>query len=678
MGDYRRSLLSPGRYGNSDGTNSDKITAFNLACEFLDALRTVANVLDDADTTTLNPYSPIPSSQPNHRPINANRVNDPSGSRDRGCQSQWHLPLLLIQKVEIYWQNLQRCPRDNASTELQGWLAKYPHSMMVRDVGLRILKRISQNSVSTDFHELLCAMIVQHACLGFMPGGNPLEKATDSAFIEWADINPTIRANEETLDVVFERITSSDRPSLRGVRPAQPSFQAAPSSSSVFFGMDRSFALPDSYPMSVPDTALYGVPTNAQRDYNQNTDLWKSSLYEGLVSHPDDTYSIPQPPSSYPPLAPDNFQSYSSNDANTFFTSAGCHYYPLFQNRPQPVGPNQLYGLSQHLSSPRRRNQMSLVALNQSAAFNIVTRLIDKFMSLDGLGYIFIRTDVTLIPPNGLFPYAPTHNSLLTYITSEASFFNPLRAAVRDDPVAQAIVSTARWLTSQGVLRSFADAAEYVIHLGANLLPSSESFRGFAGIVLQICYRALDGATGFISHQVRDPDDDPERRLNWIVERFHGTHHPAHLLRPRPQPQIYLGVNQGLQPGETSPASSNLLTPSSPVSSRRRGRSVSDNITVTSTSSRRTANTTPSESSTKKCEECDKTYTGKNAVSHLSRHKRGTHGSKRSTSCPQCGKVFSHTRTDNVRMHCRKVHGLELPKDGREFWASQSSNQQGS
>ncbi|KAI6086653.1 hypothetical protein F4821DRAFT_237693 [Hypoxylon rubiginosum] len=91
------------------------------------------------------------------------------------------------------------------------------------------------------------------------------------------------------------------------------------------------------------------------------------------------------------------------------------------------------------------------------------------------------------------------------------------------------------------------------------------------------------------------------------------------------------------------------------------------------TTSASSSNTSSSNDSTISCPECDKTFHGKHARSHLSRHKR-SHREDTQIQCPFCDKTFRHNRTDNVRTHCRNVHQRELPQDAKKFWAANSAS----
>ncbi|KAI1772654.1 hypothetical protein F4818DRAFT_425049 [Hypoxylon cercidicola] len=100
-------------------------------------------------------------------------------------------------------------------------------------------------------------------------------------------------------------------------------------------------------------------------------------------------------------------------------------------------------------------------------------------------------------------------------------------------------------------------------------------------------------------------------------------------------------------------------------------RSIDQELTATNSGpiSTSTTATNSSTSSTVSCPTCEKTYSGKHAKSHLSRHKREHRDKNIQVQCLFCDRIFHHTRTDNIRTHCRKVHQQELPEDGTgRFW----------
>ncbi|OTB17434.1 hypothetical protein K445DRAFT_276915 [Daldinia sp. EC12] len=164
-----------------------------------------------------------------------------------------------------------------------------------------------------------------------------------------------------------------------------------------------------------------------------------------------------------------------------------------------------------------------------------------------------------------------------------------------------------------------------------------------------------------------------EKRIDEIVKSYSGAYHPAHLLQPHNNQRSHRTLHPR-QHTLTSRASSSQPTPSIVDSLGSNGHNFMDNGADISIM---TSNTTPSQTSNAQCEECGKTFTGKHVSSHLSRHKRQHRVGHFTIECPYCGKLFHHVRTDNIRTHCRNVHGRELPENGKEYWSRLTGTQLG-
>ncbi|KAI1378532.1 hypothetical protein F4677DRAFT_443020 [Hypoxylon crocopeplum] len=688
MNNHRRSTRPPRSFDrSSDAAGLGEIYLLLVLCAFLDSLGANANVLDDAVATPDLPFYNLALRhnqllQNQQGPWNSSLVSTP---RDKECQLQWQLLRWFIQKIDAYYQELQKCLGQDIPADLRAWLAKYRRSKDIRKAGLRTLGDISQKNTPVEFDEILCAIIVLRAIFDFTSKRNPFEGGVETAFAKWRDMRPWTQTNRETLDVVLKQLARSDSSSLGDARPAWP----RDLSGSPVLGTGSRFTNPGYYPPVVNENSLSDTPTYGPSNYSMGMNLFASPLNLGFI--PDaagystlhsQTQAQTQRSSPYTPCGPESFVS-----------------FPIISDLvgyPQTPDPSQLYGSSQSYHQP----ETQAVELNQSIPFVIFMKFLEDFMQLGDLLPLFSRTGANSIHWSDL---PATHNARAAatevLMDAERSLFSPLENSLStQDPLIQAIIPTTRSLASLGGLSSLTSMTDYMIHLSMYLLPTSQSCRDFARTVLHTCPGAspVDEPSTLMGprSQAQNPNEILEQRLDQIERDFHGTYYPSHLLQPRvPRSRSYR-TDQLKPPTIPSYASRSQLTPSIVDSSESNWQSALDNSPGTSTTYERyinspnvdlsasltgyrNTNPTPSISSTLHCEDCGKVYTGKHASSHLSRHKRSHREAERGFKCPYCDKVFNHTRTDNIRTHCRSVHGQELPGNGREFWASRSSVQPG-
>ncbi|KAI5864886.1 hypothetical protein GGS23DRAFT_595579 [Durotheca rogersii] len=643
MGDFGNPFATPpSHYGNTlvdNATTMDKINRLCLVCNFLDRLPIDLSVSHDVPVDTPDLASAISTLQLD-LPINVSMMRGPSRSRDEQHQQQWRLPLRFMQKIDACVQKLLRCSRTDMSVALRDWVAGSPQPSLVRDTGLGVLGAMEQNNVPSRFDELLCAMIVQHAVFEI----DHIESlSSQSAFIGWATLTPEIQDNAE----LFARLVRDDHQLSASVDARQAgSVPPTPSSSAVMGagggGLPASFP---SYPTSVADADLSSdTPRYAQPAYSPNTNEWPLSPNGDFSPGWLPYYGTPGP---FPP--------------------AGFVAHPAVANASSFVAPQQLqadfdpfYLLMQPTNVAQYSVQVNRTAVRQSPAFGIFVGFIEAFSRCD-LAHIFSHNDANpLVPPqdypppmapslsrDGWYRFPPLDTSVLVQLETACG-----------GAVEQAIVSTARSLVESGRIHSFWDAARYMCYLSANLLPSINSYRSFVRVVLRA------------NSPNRLPTESAQGLKQYAEElarNFRGAFCPAHLLRPRRPSHMPLGEPSGDRRHPLAPytALSSLPTTHS--------RSLTDTSTVISTLSR-TAATTLSENSvpSRQCSDCDKSFHGKHASSHLSRHRR-EHRGPLSTACPLCGKPFPHQRTDNIRSHCWNVHGQALPRSGKAFWASQKA-----
>ncbi|KAI1771133.1 hypothetical protein F4818DRAFT_213574 [Hypoxylon cercidicola] len=643
MDDYQ----SPRRaYNHNVGAvGVGEIEKWAILFKFLDCLGTDLNPIDDTVITTPELAYAIPTLQHgqvigSHQddPWNVNRVGGSPNAADKGCQSQWHLSWSIFRKIEEYRLALQDYDG------LGQWLGVYKHSEDIINAGLRALGSILQRRVPDQFNDILCAMMVQHATHNFAYKRNLFKEVNESAFTTWGRMIPSItEADQEILDTVFQRLTSSDGSSPGDAPPSWPSDQTLSSSSlSGVAGVGSAFTnhtIP--YPMAVDGNSLH--------DSSQHGHLDPNPILTSTTSfnHPTDSYLVPYQTNyiwNMGPFGPCYF------DGASPYSITPLH---------QPPGFRGMYGSSRRSDYPQYGAQRSPGALHHSKPFLVFMEFMNGFVARGGLLELFSHRSNH---ESSSQPELNTRDSEARFLTkAETSFFHPLTRSISQSPpgpIPQAIVSTTWSLVHRGQLHSFQDTADFMVRLGKNLLPSSQSFASFAQAVLQTCSLASTGQLP------RDQIQNIKRHVEETTREWGGRYHPDCLLRAQ---DLNSRGSQNLRPKIVSRASSHQPTLSNIESSGSVGRSQLDAPTEVSTAF--TTNTTPSATSSVKCPSCEKTYSGKHAKSHLSRHKRDHRETNIPIKCDFCGKVFGHTRTDNIRTHYRQVHQQELQEDGRTYWA---------
>lgn len=590
-------------------------------------------------------------------PWNPNLLDGSPHGRDKRCQLQWQTLRWFCQKIDAYHQALQQWRGQATPTNLRDWLARYRQSKDIRKVGLCTLTRI-QNNVPVQFHEILCAMVVQHAIFYYTREKNSFDGVIQSAFTEWRLKITLSQTEQKSLDMVFECLTSSDRSTPEDARPTWNQYQMV---SNTFSEIGRQFTPPDFYPQTINDNSLSETPPTQTPRYNLDASPLQLRSNFDLAIRPDQGYLLPFV-SSQPPVFNHWFVegsvTYSpATNTNGSFSNEASTYSP-FIPQPRPPDMRQSYEPSLVSNYPRHVNKISTSALCQSAPFAIVTKFIDDFIDNGSLFELFSHAES-----------GPPHTRVSEddfFDNVEAYFFNPLRTLLPgQEPLAQAIVSAAWSYVSLRELRSFKSTADYMIHLSKNLLSSRESCVNFARIVSETCFRAS-----------ADRGQYPVWDLNQITADFRGAYYPAHLF-PKNRSNNSRGQQQ-----KTSRSRSSQPTASLATSSGRNGRSLLDSSTETSTTyglhtaqssvglgvsqirPRATSATSSAnnvQDKVSQCPICDTFYTGPSAATSLSRHKR-THQDA-VIQCPLgCPKSFKGKRTDNIRVHCRTVHGQELPE----------------
>ncbi|KAI2776637.1 hypothetical protein F4815DRAFT_334780 [Daldinia loculata] len=684
MEDYPMSPLLMAPYKNdADVTSLGKINSFAITCEFLDSLRTSANVSGGAFATTpnlqhLHNFS-IPAlrfDRPMNNTLQASPLMNPSlmdNSSNSWDKEQWRFLWWFVWKIDGYCEKLQECFEQNIPPDLEDWLTRHNNSTEIRNVGLRGLGDILQDIIPSEFHEILPIMIVQHAIFHYTCETNSFE-SVESAFTGWRNGIPIIKTHQSSLDLVFERLKSADR-SSGNTQLARPHIQTPLfETGSKFTNLDITC-----YPQSITDSSLY-PPRHLVS--SPDTNPWTLSEDQSFASGAGDRYMAGYSLDHvskfnyYEPSRTENIMPYTpATNLNNPFSSNEINH-PAFQNQtPQRVG-QVVYGLSPSPGYPPYETGMSSMSLSHSTPFTIFMKFIDDFTNQGGLPHLFsqgsIRWNKRPLTSNALVSEKQFFKNV------DSLFFDPLRTLVShslQDPIIQAIISTTSSLILLGGLHSVPDVADYMISLGTHLLPNPDLCREFARIVLQTCPEA--GATSPPNRSTRGRGQsrsrDLEKRIDEIVKNYSGAYHPAHLLQPHSTHRSHR-ILQPRQPIATSRASSSQPTPSIIDSSGSNIHSFVDNSIEISNV---TSNTTPSVTSAAQCEECGKTFTGRHVSSHLSRHKRQHRTGHVTIECPYCGKAFRHVRTDNIRTHCRNVHRRELPENGKEYWSRFTGTQLG-
>ncbi|KAI1091555.1 hypothetical protein F5B19DRAFT_259487 [Rostrohypoxylon terebratum] len=663
MEDYPTSPLSSPPYGHNINTGAllQKIKAFGILCDFLDSLRACADVSGDTIAATsdlhfLHPSPSIPAFQPDRPagnncepPVNASLVDGSSNSRNRGRQSQWQSSWRFIHKIEEYHQKLQKYFR-TIPGELGEWLKTCEESKDIRNYGLRSLGDILQNEVPTEFPEILCAMIVQHAISHYASERSSFELA-QSAFTSWVNTLPMNEANQKDLNLVFEQLKLVDKSSLEDARPTRPPYQTP------VFETGRQFANPSPtfYPQTINDNSLA---------------LWQFTS-PGFSPRLNDEYSTPyqlnQPQTVNPFGSLDNQYLMTSyvgpTNRNQPFLQHGIDTASTFSRQPHLHDPGPSYDYPHTPNCRPHESQMSLDALNQTTPFIVFRKFIDDFTSQGDLPDLFAQG---LIRLNNLSLTSNARVSeKLSFHRIDSVLSGPVKNSITQStqhPIAQAIFSTAWSAALLGALHTVNDTIHYMIRLSVNLFPDSGSCRDFARAVLQACPIPY----GIEVSNSRRKHRPLEQQLDIIERDFHGRYHPACLFASQASTSRDSRSLQSIIPSQTSTSQ-----PTVSIDSGSYTQSVYGTNTEISTTFESNNNNNPISpaSNIVQCDLCTKTFKGKNTSSHLSRHKR-SHMEK-TIKCPNgdCNKTFKGHRTDNIRAHCRNVHNRELPEDGRLFWS---------
>ncbi|KAI0882279.1 uncharacterized protein GGS22DRAFT_49813 [Annulohypoxylon maeteangense] len=665
MNNYPTSPLSSPSYGHNidSGASLCNIKTFGFICDFLDSLRAHADVSDDTDAATSDLHflhsSSIPTFQSDRPagnnqepPVNASLVDGSSNSRSKGRQSQWQSSWRFIKKIDDYHQRLQECLK-NIPGELSSWLKTCGESKDIRNCGLRALGDILQNAIPSEFPEIICAMIVQHAISHYASERSSFEDV-QSAFTSWRNTVPLNKTNQESLDIVFEQLKLADKSSLEDARPTRPPFETQ------VFETGRQFTnpSPNFYPQTINDNSLsmWQFP---------NTNFTPRMNGDYLTPYP---LNQPQPPNSFDLLGNQYSMPFvAPANRNQPFLSHEVDAHSTFQRQPHLHDPGPSYEYPEPFGCRPHGAQLDPGALNQSTSFMIFKRFIDNFTDQGDLPHLFAQTPIRW----NNFPL--TSNAQIFekvfFNKIDKTFLSPLKDSITQysqHPIAQAIVSATWSVTLLGALHSIDDAVRYMIHLSKSLFPDTHSCRHFAEIVLKACplpyvVDVSSSSTGRPRHKTTHNYD---QELDKIERGFNGEYHPAYLFAsrashsrdPRNQPTI---------PSQGSTSQPTLSIESAGSYTH----SVYGTNTEISTPYELNNNQASSPLITVRCNQCDKVFKGKNISSHLSRHKRSHVDA--TIKCPNgdCTKTFKGGRTDNIRAHCRNVHNLSLPEDGRAFWA---------
>ncbi|OTA98702.1 hypothetical protein M426DRAFT_28213 [Hypoxylon sp. CI-4A] len=665
MNTYYSSPLPQGPYNPPPDANlSSRINTLIVASNFVDSLAGEAPFSGNANLATPDFKSfNFPTRQPFNSTDNGLapplvvswKDNSPDEHKLRHIL-QWQYLWRFVRKIRDYYQKLQGCKDQGISSTLKSWLTAHPQAETIRTTGLLALRDILQNSITSQFEELLCAMVVQHAISQCTCEVNPFEANMRSAFSGWRDSIPLNQGNQGDLDTVFSQLKLVDESSLEGAEPTRPAQGTFVFETGSIFSDTNS----NSYPTTINDNSC--LPLGP--DYNAS---------EYAPNYP------PSQPTLFGPAAssgPEYFPSYSPPNANSPFPSNELHNSSASLRQPSPS--NQGFSFIYPPTYHTQEVQFGAISLIESPSFETFRKYVDNFSDQGDLSDLFSHGPINW---NNAPLNSNTRLSNTLFCTrTESAFFAPLRTLASQSPngsIQKAIVSSAQSLTLLGGLQSLEAAAEYMIHLSKNLLPDPQSCRSFARRVLQKYHTALiadessrSGSRGMPGMQ------QIERKLDIIVKDYCGIYYPAYFLAPQATPS-HDARTQTLSRQQSSVPSgsdSSLLQPSIFDRPRSYAPSIPDSATETSTVYERTINTSSSADDAFKCSVCDKLYTGRNAKTSLCRHKRNH--KDLTISCPGCGKKYKGTRTDNIRQHCAKEHpNITIPKSNtRAYWAQYISS----
>ncbi|KAI0003119.1 hypothetical protein F4779DRAFT_110951 [Xylariaceae sp. FL0662B] len=683
MTSFPSSSLSPRQHRSGPS----EIASLYLACDFLDFLHANGNV--SKDTLVVTPdlqTSPLPAFRNNQdRPVNATLANGSFNAQNKGCQIQWEILHSLTQKIDVYYQELQ-CLGRGTLPVLRHWLRKCRQSRRVREVGLHALRDILQGNYLIQFDEILCAMLVQHAVFIITKTRRPIERDIGSALAGWRNMRSLTQHEQSILDSIFEQITIYDNSFPGDSNPAWPDHGALLGSTVQGTGSIFNTDGFTQYPMAISNSSLADEHTDMNRSFHADASSWTQNSMTGYsprMHHHTMATHLNQPPEVSPYTQWRPGESSSAMSMNVSLVPNVFGLQPAYPRQPHSSGPVHMFQSSQPPSLLQRRTQVDTGPFNQSPPFNIFMNFIDDFGNLGGLLHLFSHIGRNPIHLTNQPTNANAQASEMKFsMDAETHLFQPLKASRHiPDPLAQAIVSTARSLARVRGLRSFKDIEDYIIHLSVNLLPSFEPCRTFVRVVLQTCSDIAPevGEAGDFTN-LRNQNHYIEERLDKLTGRFFGVYYPAQVLHQRSyQSRGY----ERLQPAGP-PLRSSSSYPTSPLgnsasSDRRNNRdastitSTTDELYVTAKTSFDTCaanetstGTTPSASSESRCPKCSQVFTGKYITQSLSRHKRKH--KEEIYQCPSegCPKLLD-SRTDNIRTHCKNVHNLELPK-GTLLW----------
>ncbi|KAI0169124.1 hypothetical protein GGR52DRAFT_508627 [Hypoxylon sp. FL1284] len=623
----------------------NEIEAWATICDFLESIGTDFNALDETSVPTPElPFS-IPA-LPHDQAIGTqqdppwNQVDGSPNAVDKSSRLQLDLSCWLIRKVHAYYLALARCE------DLTSWLEEYGRSKDIVNDGLRTLADISHDRNPEHFDSILCAMVVQHAVYVFARERNLFMDVNESAFTIWGGMIPTLtEANQKVLNTVFGYLKSSDGSSTEHPPSSWPSDQSVS-------GVGDRFTSNVSYPMAVDNNSLDDPPQHGQV-------ITDSSLNPPAGNYPIDPYASQALNFTGYVWDSNNFGDYgqASNDNTTPYMFDTANQYPTIERQSISPSLSGMYQTFQHPNNLAYKTQISPAALSLSNPFRCFMQFMNNLKNCGDLLTIFSHGS---IQTSNRSPHSKGRSAEKQfYLNAKSSFFDPLETAVKDfPPIARAIVSTTLSMV-QDKIHSYEDTADYMVHLSKHLLPSPESCASFARIVLKTCpTTAKNRLPQFMNQAYRDEEID--RRVEETRRDWRGAYYPLYLQ------DLTSRGNRDSRSKSATRTGGKQLTLSNLASSGSNGPSYWN--TATEGSIAPTTNTTPSGSSTVRCPLCDKSFSGRHAKSHLSRHKRDHRDVDTQIKCPVCDKVFHHTRTDNVRTHCRNVHHTELPKDGRKLW----------
>ncbi|KAI1209236.1 uncharacterized protein F4807DRAFT_101063 [Annulohypoxylon truncatum] len=671
MADYPASPLSTPSYNHSINNRVGlcNIKAFGITCDFVDSLCAYADVPGDTAAATPDLHflhsSSIPTFRPdrpasNHQepPVTASLVDGSSNSRNKGRQSQWQSSWRFIKKIDEYHQKLQECLQSRPG-ELGDWFKTYREPKDIRNYGLRALGDIQQNEVPTEFPEMLCAMIVQHAISHYATDRGSYE-GVQSAFTSWRNTIPLNEINLESLNLVFEQLKLVDKSSLEDARPTRIPYETQ------VFETGRQFTNPSPtfYPQTINENSLSMWTFHDQSFTPRLSDEYPTAyqLNQPQQLNPFESLGNQYLMPSYVPTTNRN-QSFLSHEIDASST---------FSRQPHLHNPGPSFEYPQPPGCRPHETQLGLGALNQSAPFGVFKRFIDNFTNQGDLPHLFAQG---LIRWNNL---SLTSNARISeklfFNRIENTLFGPLRNSISQSaqhPIAQAIVSTTWSVALLGALHSVKDTVKYMIHLSVSLFPNAGSCRDFVRTVLQVCPTAhvAEEPNGPSGRRRHITNHALEQKLDEVERDFSGEYHPTYLFASQSSHSRDSRTLQPNQPTIASQTSTSQPTLSVPDSTGSYTRSVYGTNSEISTPHELNASPMSPAPNMVRCNQCEKVFKGKNISSHLSRHKR-SHVDV-TIKCPNsdCNKTFKGGRTDNIRAHCRNVHNLTLPEDGRGFWA---------